>query len=729
MFKYIFSFLLFITYFLSFSQYKIAGKVVDSKNEPLIGASVIESRTDNGTITSVSGEFSLAVDSENSLIIFSYVGYRADTVLAREISGAITLPESSAELGEVVISSSSTFFDRLEPKHNEIITEKELLKAACCNLSESFETNASVDVSFTDAVSGAKMIRMLGLDGRYVQINRENIPNIRGLTGRYGLSYVPGTFIQSIDVGKGAGSVVNGYESMSGQINLEFKKPENSEKLYVNSYVNSFGRAELNVNTAHRINEKWSGALLTHTDYFNNEIDRNKDGFLDLPKSKQINLLNRYKYEGDRVVGQIGLSVFSDTKAGGQTGFGFQDNPLLTSEYGFFNQTRSIELFGKTGILFPEKPYKGWGFIYSGKYTAIENTFGRRDYTGSETNFYGNIINQNIIGNSFHQYKTGVSFLFDDFNEEYLDSAFSRTEIVPGAYFEYTYNPSETFTLVAGIRGDHHNLYGNFLTPRIHTRYQIDENTTLRLSAGRGYRVPNVIMENMQVLISSRNLIVQEAPSPEISWNMGGSIVSDIEILGQKIALIGDYFYTTFENKLVMDMDQNSSQLNIYNLDGKAYAHSMQIEASTQLTDEFGLKAAYKYYDVKTTINDQLMRVPLISRDRVFLNISYATDYEKWKADATLQWYGNKRLPNTTDKPQEFQRSQNSPDFFLLNTQLSRGFRWGNIYLGAENLLDFRQKDPIIDAANPFGDQFDASIVWAPIAGRMIYTGIRFKIK
>ena len=713
----------------SFAQTTIKGKIEDKDHNALVGASVQVLNTTNGTITDPDGRFTLQVSDPESKIVISYVGYIPDTLLAKNVKGHIKLYESAEELNSVVVSSGSTFMDEMESRHTEVITEKELLKAACCNLSESFETNASVDVSLTDAISGAKMIRMLGLDGRYVQINRENIPLVRGLSGRYGLNFVPGTWIQSIDVGKGAGSVVNGFESMTGQINLELKKPESSEKVYFNAYGNSFGRAELNFNHARKLSEKWSGAVLLHADYMNSEIDRNDDDFMDLPKSRQINFLNRYKYSGDRLVSQIGLNIMRDEKAGGQLGFDFGDNFLTSNQYGFVNNTTTVELFGKTGLLFPETPYKGWGFIYSARYTDIKGGFGRRNYDGTETTLYGNVINQNIIGNTFHQYKTGVSILYDDFKENFADSAFSRTEIVPGAYFEYSYLPGDDLSVVLGARTDFHNLYGTYFTPRLHTRYQLNDDLTMRFSAGRGYRTPNVIMENSQILVSSRRLIIQEDPLPEVSWNVGGSLVYDISIFDQKIGLVGDYYYTFFENQLIFDMDQNSSELNVYNLDGEAFAHSFQIEANSQLTEEFGLKAAYKYYDVKATINNQLMQVPLIPRDRVFLNASYATDYDKWKADATVQWYGQKRLPNTSDKPVEFQRDGFSPDFFLLNAQVSRGFRWGNIYLGSENLLDFTQDDPIIDAENPFGDQFDASIVWAPVAGRMIYAGIRYKIK
>ena len=708
----------------------ITGMVADQQHQPLIGATVMELGTQNGAVTNASGHFSLVLRKSQSRLVFSFSGFVSDTLVANPIGKMhVMLSENTAALGEVIVTTSSTFIDNLASLQTEVITEAELTKAACCNLSESFETNASVDVSFTNAITGAKTIRMLGLDGSYVQINRENVPNVRGLAGRYGLSFIPGTWIQSIDVGKGAGTVVNGYESMTGQLNVELKKPESSEKLYLNAYGNSFGRMELNVNHAQKLGDKWYGGLLFHTNYFNNEIDQNDDGFLDLPKGRQLNVMNRYKYVGEKVRSQIGFSFMRDEKAGGQVGFGFGSDNNSSTEYGFLNNTTRFEVFGKTGLLFPHKPYKGWGFIYSASYLDMESGFGRTNYSGTESTLYGNVIFQNIIGNSFHQYKTGVSILHDAFDEVYADSAFSRNEVVPGFYYEYTYSPKDRFTLLLGARTDFHNLYGTYFAPRLHTRFQVSDKTTIRAAIGRGYRTANALIENSSVLVSSRQLIIEEEANPEVSWNMGGSLVTALEIQDKPLNVVVDYFYTTFENQLIYDMDANSSQLRVYNLRGASYAHSFQIEGNYQFSDRFGAKAAYKYYDIKTTINGVLQQVPFNAKNRFFINASYATRFDKWKADMTLNGFGTKRLPNTSDKPAEFQRRNKTPSFALLNAQVSRGFRWGNVYVGAENLLGFTQGNPIIEAENPFGNNFDASIVWAPIVGRMIYAGFRYKIK
>ena len=723
--------------FLGFGQDVIRGKVVSMDDEPLIGATIKILNSTKGAITDIDGRFEISEVTESDQIMISFVGFTSDTLSAVfDKAYYIQLSEDAEKLDEVVVKGQSSAIDELKPILNELITEKELLKAACCNLSESFETNASVDVSFSDAITGTKTIKMLGLDGRYVLISREGIPHVRGLNSKYGLTYVPGTWIQSIDVGKGAGTVINGFESMTGQINAELKKPENSEKWYLNAYANSFGRFELNANHATEISNKWSTGILVNTQYLGSEIDGNDDEFMDLPKTKMINFLNRFKYTGEQVMSQIGIQYTMSDKAGGQLGYNFGDDLLSNPIYGFKNDDERFEVFGKIGMIYPNKPYQSWGIQYSLSYQHFEGGAGRRLFNGTEKTAYANLIYQNIIKNTQHQFKTGVSYLYDDFDERFVselhrsvDSAFSRTESIPGIFYEYNYLPNENLTFVAGLRTDFHNLYGTYVTPRLHLRYAFNENLTLRASGGRGYRTPNAIMENSQVLVSSRRLIVNEAPTPEISWNFGGSLVSNFTVNEKRLSLVADYFYTTFENQLIYDQDQSSSALVIYNLDGKSFAHSLQLEANYELYQNLDLKAAYKYYNIQMTTNGKLQKMPFVSRDRLFVNLAYATKYEKWKADLTWNWNGKKRLPDMSDSPNEFRRADFSPVFSVINAQVSRGFRWGSIYFGGENLLNFKQNNPIVDPENPFGNNFDASMVWGPIAGRVIYTGIRYKIK
>ncbi|MHA7130122.1 TonB-dependent receptor plug domain-containing protein [Algoriphagus namhaensis] len=735
--KYILTLVTLLCPTLLWAQSSIRGQVKSNSEGALIGVTIKVQDKAFGAITDKDGRFELDnIYSEDRLIV-SYIGYVTDTltpVFDQEM--IITLQESEEAMDEVLIRGRSEGVVEEAPFLNILITETELQKAACCNLSESFETNASVDVSFADAVTGTKMIQMMGLDGRYTLISREGIPNIRGLNSRQGLTFVPGTWIQSIDVGKGAGSVINGYESMTGQINVELFKPESMDNWYLNAYLNSFGRLELNANKQIQISDKWSSGILFHADQISSEIEGNDDGFMDLPKSRQINLLNRYKYEGDRLMAQIGFNLFTSNTAGGQLGFGFGDDLASSSMYGYQLNTSKAELFGKIGMIYPAKPTQSWGFQYSLSYQDFDGGAGRRIYSGEQRTAYGNFIYQNILGNSFHQYKAGASFLYDDFDESFdsntpggLDSTFVRTEKVPGLFFEYNFIPNENVTLVVGARTDFHNLFGTYFTPRVHARWAFTPNFTLRGSVGKGYRTPNALMENSMVWVSSREIRFQSELLPEISWNSGVSLTANFTVKDKPLSVVADYFYTDFQSQLVYDQDVSSDLLIINNLQNASFAKSFQIEASYPLAERLDVKAAYKNYQNKMTTNGILRQVPFQSHDRFFLNMAYATNYDKWKADLTVNWNGPQRLPDTSESPMEFQLAEESPDFFLVNAQVSRGFRWGSIYLGGENILNFKQDNPIVDPENPFGPNFDASMTWGPIAGRVIYAGIRYKIK
>lgn len=728
------SFLLFSTSL--FAQQKVTGTVNSLSNDPLVGATVQLLNKNQGTITDLKGAFELDKVRENDLLVFSYIGYVPDTL--SPVFGCnmiVQLSETDESLEQVTVRGRSDGVVDEAPFLNILITESELQKAACCNLSESFETNASVDVSYADAITGTKMIQMMGVDGRYVLINREGIPNIRGLNSRMGMSYVPGTWIQSIDVGKGAGTVINGYESMTGQINVELFKPESMDKWYLNAYLNSFGRMEANTNRRLKLSKKWTSGILFHASLLGSEIDQNDDGFMDLPKARQINLLNRYKYDGDRLMAQVGFNVFMSDNAGGQKGFNFNDDLSTSSVYGFRMDTRKAEVFGKIGMIYPEKPTQSWGLQYSFSYQNFKGGAGRRLYEGSEKTAFANFIYQNIIGSSFHQYKTGASFLYDDFDETFssnsassLDTVMVRTEKVPGLFFEYNYIPNDDITIVAGVRTDFHNLFGTYFTPRLHARWAFTPNMTLRGSVGKGHRTPNALMENSMIWVSSRDIVYKDKLKAEESWNAGMSISSNWTLQNRPLSIVADYFYTTFLNQLVYDQDMSYDKLMIYNLKDGSYARSFQIEASYPLTEKLDVKTAYKHYQNLSTTNGILQQIPYQSQDRFFLNLAYATNYDKWKADLTVNWNGAMRLPDTSDSPEDYRRPSTSPDFFLLNGQVSRGFRWGSIYVGGENLLNFRQENPIVDAENPFGNNFDASMTWGPIAGRVIYVGFRYKI-
>lgn len=700
----------------------------------LLNANVYWNGTTIGTLTDVDGFFELSGAGINlpAELAVSYLGYNKTIITITEWpekSIQVFLSPMQLDGIEVVDYVSSTNLSTVDPFGVENLSSDELGKAACCNLSESFETNASVDVVMQDAVSGSKKIQMLGLDGYYTQLTFENIPIIRGLSASHGLNTVPGTWIESIQVSKGAGSVINGYESITGQINLEYIKPDETDKLYINAYGNNNGRVELNTHWATKLNDKWSQMWFAHGSTFLLKNDHNNDGFLDMPTGHNINVMNRWKNVRENGMSQFGIRFMDSHRHGGEVAYDHSDRFAAPAIYGIDMQTRQYELFGKNGIIL-DRPETSIGLIGAMRRHEQNYMFGLKGYSGIQDYGYFNAIYQTYVGNTQHTFKTGASMVYDKYDEVYNDSAYNREEIVPGAFAEYTYNNGEYFSVVAGVRGDYHNIYGAIFNPRLHLKWNPKELMALRFSVGRGFRVANVIPENGSILASSRKLVITEPIEPEIAWNFGSIFTWKFEIGERKEGYFNlDYFYTLFENQAVADLDLNSQQVVVSNLVGESYSHSFQVEIGAEVVERLWLKAAYKHYDVRTTYHGELLEKPLVARDRALFNIGYQTMSEIWKFDLTANWFGQKRLPSTIANPTQYQMPNYSNPYFTLNAQVTKEFRHVEIYIGGENLLNFKQNNAIISADNPFGQYFDASMIWGPVNGRVIYGGLRFKIK
>jgi outer membrane receptor for ferrienterochelin and colicin len=560
----------------------------------------------------------------------------------------------------------------------------------------------------------------------------ENMPTLRGLSAAYGLNYVPGTWIESIAVTKGSGSVVNGYEGITGQINLEYLKPkEQKKRLFLNVYANHKSRLETNLHyTPTFKNNKWGTMLMAHASDLSMRHDMNNDSFLDMPLTRQYNIFNRWDYHNQKnVEAQFGIKAMYENRQAGQTTFNVKEDNAMLRAYGVGIKTSALEYFTKTGFVFRNEPLKSIGIQTSGKWQEQEMFFGVHNYKGVQQNFYANIIYANIIGTTNHKYKLGSSYMYDDYNESLNDSAFSRTESVPGVFAEYTYTHPNNFSMIAGMRIDNNSLYGMFYTPRLHLRYNATKSTTLRASAGRGYRAANVFIENQAVLASSRKIIVTEKFKPEVAWNYGLSINQQFKLFAQNGFINIDFFRTNFENQVVVDLDKDVHQVQFYNLKGKSFSNSIQADLAFSPRENFDVKLTYKFLDVESTYHQIQLSKPYVSKHRWMMNIAYSTFKEVWKFDFTTRWYGKSRIPSTLQNPVEFQQPATSKEYFLLQAQITKKFRKFVVYLGCENLLNYTQSNAIIDSQNPFGVYFDASMIYAPMDGRIIYTGIRLEIK
>ncbi|MFK7934761.1 MAG: TonB-dependent receptor [Saprospiraceae bacterium] len=713
------------------------------RKSPLTGASVFWLGDEMfGTTTDVDGTFSLPTTVYTKKLVVSYVGYAADTIdFTGQYEAEITLANAvTLEDVEVTYRRKATEISFIDPIKVQQISSKELTKAACCNLSESFETNPSVDVSFTDAVTGTRQIQMLGLAGPYVQITRELIPDARALASIQGLTFTPGPWIESIQLAKGAGSVSNGFESMTGQINVELKKPEESENFFFNAYQNVMGRSEVNTNFKFQLNDQWSTGFLLHGSRLQAENDRNEDGFYDQPNYNNFIGINRWRYQGDNNwEGQAGVKIFVNDHSGGQIAPRGEVNTQLWSAVG---NTKRFEAWAKAGRIFPNRPGESFGSQFNVVSHTKEDTFGNRQYLGEQRSFYGNLLYQGIIGTTLHQYKTGVGLTYDDVRESLNRSLengaslvnFDYQEIIPGAFFEYTWLPDDAFTLVAGLRYDHHNFYGSFITPRLHLRYAPSENTVLRASIGSGRRTARLIAENLGRLASSRTFIGAglslrniEELDQEAAWNFGLNLTQNAKISDRDLILSLDTYHTRFQQQIVIDVDA-AHLVRFYNLTGESYSTSLQAQVDYELLSNFDIRLAYRFNDVKVDYLAGQREMPFVSKHRAFINAAYELN-ESWMFDATLNWRGSQRIPDTNLKVTEYQLSERAPDFFLLNAQVSKNFgEKFSLYVGGENLLNFRQQNPILAANDPFSNEFDASLVWGPIFGRNVYTGLRLTL-
>ncbi len=709
---------------------------INNQNQktPLVGANVFWLGTTTGVATDENGAFQLLKPARlPARLVVSYIGYKSDTLeITADRHEAEVILSATRDLDEVVVAGrqSGTHVSHMEPVMTQVITTSELQRAACCNLSEAFETNASIDVSYTDAVSGAQQIQMLGLAGIYSQILTENMPTIRGLGQPFGLGFIPGPWMESIQISKGAASVINGYESITGQINVELKKPEHDERFYYNLYANDFGRLESTVNAAVQLGGGWHTMVMAHGEMMNNKIDHNHNLFLDHPMMKKLNIINRYRYDKPGVMeSQFGFRLLQEEREGGQLAF-YENGatPGSDSYYGFGVNTRRYEAFARTGFFFRRMPDASLGTQLNFTHHDVDSWYGQRPYDGTQNTFYANILFENTLGHPDHRMTAGVSYLFDDYRESLSDSLFSRTESVPGVFAQYTYSIPEQLTVTAGARVDLHNLHGTFFTPRIHMRYAINEQTIFRASAGKGYRVPNMIAENTGLLVSNRSMIVREDILPEQAWNFGASLTRNLILFNRDASLVADVYRTSFVNQLIVDVDTDHRQAVFYNLNGRSFANNYQVEFSFEPARLLEVTAAARYSDVQTTINDELQEKPFVNRYRGLLTGSYATRNNRWQFDATAQFNGTGRIPSTGMLPAELQMPERSPAHTIVLAQITYRWRELDVYIGGENLTNFRQKHPIIDAGNPFGEYFDASMVWGPITGRMFYMGLRYAI-
>ena len=620
------------------------------------------------------------------------------------------------ELREVTVTANGVNRVRASAVGNtEIISSKELLRAACCNLGESFTTNPSVDVNYADAATGARQIRLLGLSGTYVQMLTENIPNYRGLATPFALGYIPGPWMQSIQVSKGASSVKNGHESITGQINVEFKKPQATPFADANLYYNTKGKLEANLGGNLQLSKRWSTALLGHYEMPGKAHDANGDGFADMPKIKQGLLQSRWAWMGDYYIFQASVKGLKEHREGGQLA---HHSPLTTHPYLIDITNERYEAFVKNAYIFNEEHASNVALILSGSLHHADAEYGQKSYHADQRNGYASLMFETDFS-EHHSLSTGVSLNYDYLSE-------FPSETTPGLYAQYTYKLGERLVVMGGLRWDHSSIYGGFLTPRMHLKYSPNGFLTLRGSIGKGWRTVHPLAENHYLLASGRHVVVDSDLDQEEAWNYGLSAALSIPVGEKKLELNAEYYYTTFLHQAVIDFDADPHTVRFSNLDGESYSHTWQAEASYPLFEGFTLTATYRRSNVKSTYGGVLNEKPLTNKYKGLVTASYAPGLGKWQFDVTLQLNGGGRMPTPYATADGFPSwPARYKGYEQLSAQITRFFRFWSIYVGGENITNFKQKNPVIGADDPWGPNFDSTLIWGPVHGTIGYIGIR----
>ena len=773
----------------------VSGVVMDDKGELLIGANVYWAGTGTGVATDIDGAFSLPTVSSTNLLVTSYMGYHNDTTRVHGGEQLTIVLVSDLVLDEVTITERkmAVLRSRTAAFDTQTLTGDELCKAACCNLSESFETSASVDVAYADAATGAKQIRLLGLSGTYVQLLTENTPNVRGLAQSFGMEYILGAWMEAIQVSKGTSSVINGYEAIAGQINVEFLKPQKQDPIAVNLYLNTELMAEINATGGWDINDKVSTGILLNAKDMEMEMDHNHDGFTDLPRNRNLNLLNRWYIKSGDYTGQVLVRALYDQRLGGTLST-IRNEELGIRNYPIDLRTRRIDGFVKNGYVFDQETGMSVGVIASASYHSQTNRYGSRLWDANQTNAYLNAIFQTSFedpsidpfDNHEHKLSAGISVNYDRYDEQYegifaasqeqgtKNQDFLSNEVTPGMFAEYTYSYKDKVTLLVGLREDYSTRYGFFTTPRMNLRYAPFEWWTLRGSVGLGYRSPNAIADNAAYLPSCRNYTMDRSLKQERSLNTGITTTFYIPIGKRELTLSAEYYYTRFLDGMIADIDRDLHGVRLFNISdvpgAQSYSHNYQVEANMEILRGWTMTAAFRYTDVKQstflpTGELVLMDKALQNQFKGVITTSYQTPLKTWQFDLTAQFNGPGRMPigftapegskqyyektvSLSDRSAEGPRSALSDGQTLSSTvvyhkwypqllgQITKYWRTCSLYLGAENMTNFTQDSPIrgdryenSTHVNPYSPDFDASMVWAPISGWKIYLGFRWNLE
>lgn len=729
----------------SFSQV-FKGEVIDLQQQSLPYANAQWLGSNVMSIADEKGSFEIPYPSDTLnkpyKLVISFSGAR-DTfsfddlhdVWVFTLSANVTLQEV-----KVYDRQRGAYISELQPIKTEIINRNELRKAACCDLAGCFETQSTVQPQITNILTNAKELRILGLSGVYNQVLVDGLPLIQGLTYTYGISTIPGSMLDNIWVVKGANSVLQGFENMVGQITVFPREGGTADPFTADILVNSFGEKHLNAGMALK-RQNWNNYLAIHTSQHGNKFDRDEDGFLDLPLLTRYSVYNKWRYRKEN---ENGISSFiagrlvDEKRIGGQKNFNPDTDKGSTKAYGQTVEFLQSEILTKTG----------WRFDSNHKVSLLSNLtshhqdswFGVMSYKAKQINWYTNLQYELFYGKKKeHDLKAGVSFRSLNINENlnFASDTVKRTfageyikeERIPGVFIENIFNFEDLhLTLITGVRADIHNKFGGFATPRAMLRYQPAVNTDLRFSIGTGWRTVNLFSENINLLTTNRDIIFLEKLQPEKAINLGINATQKFSLVGGDFTATVDLYHTNFQNQFFPDYEQYPDKVVIANFTKASISNGLQTELSASFIDQFNIRVAYNFLDVYRRPVDEKVLLPFNPMHKLLTVLSVHSKIPKWQIDCNFHWYGKQRLPVYHSPQIEVIPNKFSSPFSLISLQYTHVFKEWEIFGGCENILDFRQLQPIVDFKNPFGRNFDTTLAWGPTRGREFYCGIRIRL-
>ena len=652
----------------------------------------------------------------------------------------------------------ANYLSRSSGVRTEVISSAGLRKMACCNLADSFENSASVTVGYSDAVTGARQIRLLGLSGVYTQMLDENRPAMRGIAAPFGLSYVPGQWLESIQVSKGLSTVVNGVESITGQINTEYRKPTDEKPLFVNLSAMNDTKTDFNIASSLQMGDSWSTVILGHVSGNFKTFDHNHDGFRDDPQTLQFNFANRWLYYSPNGVQlRFGIRALQDRRRGGQDGYNHASYTLSpTSPWGSDVQNRSLNAYVKAGFPLSEDNSRNIAFVGDYSITDMNMWAGATNYAGIQNSGFFNVMLQNEFSQT-HKLTLALGGSLDSYNEHLVRKVLEQSidtgrrttdDYVVGLGGEYTFNAEDKFSAIVGLRADWFGGEGLRFTPRLTLKYTPVESVVLRANGGRGLRRALPLIDNIGVFSTGKSFAgIFDKHLLEDAWTYGGNATFYLPFGASSDTYLSlDFFGSEFRQQMVVDYEHTLNTIEFYALDGKrSFTRNYQIDFNVEPIRRLTVTATFRYTDARIELAGKgLTEKPLTSRYKGVLNLQYATNLNKWIFDFTASINGKSRVYDFMEDMRDengnkLYENGYTPAYPLLYLQITKRFKGVDIYLGAENLTNFRQQRLLagtlvadqtngMSSVNTALSDFDASAVWGPIMGTKVYLGLRYTL-